>query len=155
MWLYTVSNNKQFTSDLENKLKQKYPLKLWTRWNWVYYIKKELSVTQYVHLIILKRFNIYELDYKLIHFVVSVVRFQRATHASNCCNIWLILLRRILCVHSNCLSLKSCYIACIRTRCDLYLFFQLSFEFIYIFTLLLERSKWLTKISIIFQIIMA
>ncbi len=33
-----------------------------------------VSVTQYVHLMMLKRFDIYELDYKLIHFVA--VRFQ-------------------------------------------------------------------------------
>ncbi len=36
---------------------------------------KMLSVTQYVHLMMLKRFNIYELNYK--RFVASAVRFQR------------------------------------------------------------------------------
>ncbi len=38
---------------------------------------KMLSVTQYVHLMMLKNFNIYELDYKRIHFVASADTFQR------------------------------------------------------------------------------
>ncbi len=38
---------------------------------------KMVSDTQYVHFMMLKRFNIYELDYKRIHFVVNAVRFQR------------------------------------------------------------------------------
>ncbi len=38
-----------------------------------------VSVTQYIHLMMLKRLNIYELDldYKRIHFVARAVRFQR------------------------------------------------------------------------------
>ncbi len=47
---------------------------------------KMLSDTQYVHLMMLKSFNIYELDYKHIHFIVSADSFQREsspTHASD------------------------------------------------------------------------
>lgn len=34
-------------------------------------------VTQFVHLIILKRFNIYELYHKLFNYIESAERFQR------------------------------------------------------------------------------
>ncbi len=40
---------------------------------------KMVSVTQYVHLIMLKRFNTNELDHKCIYFIVSAVLFQRAS----------------------------------------------------------------------------
>ncbi len=43
----------------------------------VHSMTKIVSVTQYVFLIILKCFNIYELDYALISFVGSAVRFQK------------------------------------------------------------------------------
>ncbi len=41
-----------------------------------YSMTKMVSVTQYVLLIMLKRFNIYELDYKHTHFVARAVCFQ-------------------------------------------------------------------------------
>ncbi len=42
----------------------------------VFSITKMVSVTKYVHLMMLKMLNIYELDYKLIQFVASAVHFQ-------------------------------------------------------------------------------
>ncbi len=46
---------------------------------------KMVSVTQYVHLIMLKRFNTNELDHKCIYFIANAVLFQRnlPTHASD------------------------------------------------------------------------
>ncbi len=68
-----------------------------------YFITKMVSVTQYVHLMMLKRFNIYELDYKLVHFVASAVRFQRARPHTLLigCDIWLIpfSVDTVLCCH--------------------------------------------------------
>ncbi len=43
----------------------------------VYSMTKMVSVTQYVLLIMLKWFNISELDYVLLQFVVSAVRLQK------------------------------------------------------------------------------
>ncbi len=40
----------------------------------MYSMTKMVSVTQYVHVIMFKKFNIYELDYKRIYFVASAVR---------------------------------------------------------------------------------
>lgn len=65
MWPYshTESNNRQFTLDLENKLK------LGTQCEPTSVFHNKDSISQYVHLIMLKRFNIYELDHTFIHFV--------------------------------------------------------------------------------------
>ncbi len=81
----------------------------------VYSMTKMVSVTQYVHLIMLKRFNIYELDNKRIHFVVRAVRFPERARPHTLlidCDIWLILSRHVWCRHPNCLSLESCRVAC-------------------------------------------
>ncbi len=51
-------------------------LKLNSMLNRVYSITKMLSVTQFVHLIIFKRFNIYELYHKLFNYIESAERFQ-------------------------------------------------------------------------------
>ncbi len=66
---HTESNNRYFTSDLVNKMYVKTA-------NSAYSMTKMVSVTQYVLLIMLKRFNIYELDYKHTHFFAIPVRFQ-------------------------------------------------------------------------------
>ncbi len=46
----------------------------------MYSMTKMVSVTQYVHVIMFKRFHIYELDYKRIHFVASAVRLSDSPH---------------------------------------------------------------------------
>ncbi len=79
-------------------------------------ITKMLSVTQYVHLMMLKRFYIY---YSIIIFSI-LLREQYAsreshTHASTHTFDWLwslILSRRVWCGHPHCLSLESCRVAC-------------------------------------------
>ncbi len=54
-----------------------------------------VSVTQYVHLMMLKRFDIYELDYKLINFVAVLPDRARPHTILIGCDILLIMPRLV------------------------------------------------------------
>ncbi len=91
--LKTTTDSLTVTSDRVNKMYIK------TANQQAYSKTKIVSVTQYVLLIMLKRFNIYELDYKHTNFVARAVRFQvEPAHTLFWLAVmsdWLILSRRV------------------------------------------------------------